>query len=131
MFDRCAPRPLIDLTTWFASVLRDPYFFLTADERNKAALHVTSHSMSRLKIYNRDYWVKHIEALAKLFPLLFKHVGNDEFNFLAISFMIEQPPKEYALRLIGNAFPAWIEKNYNPLDKTRVLELIQEDMQLP
>jgi hypothetical protein len=63
---------------------------------------------TRMEIYRRAYWVRQVNALRELFPVLCGKLGDAGFNTIALRFIEEQPSKQSAIEWMGAEFPAWL-----------------------
>lgn len=62
----------------------------------------------RLEIYNRQYWLRVLGALAEDFPVLRAVVGARRFDELRVAFLTDHPSRSFSLRNLGSKLPQWL-----------------------
>jgi Putative DNA-binding domain len=62
----------------------------------------------RLEIYNRQYWLRVLGALAEDFPALRAVVGSARFQALSIAYLTEYPSRSFSLRNLGSKLVEWL-----------------------
>jgi hypothetical protein len=65
-------------------------------------------SFERLEIYNRQYWLRVIAAVAEDFPALQVVLGRERFDALVLAYLRETPSTSFSLRNLGARLPAWL-----------------------
>lgn len=68
-------------------------------------------SFDRLEIYNRQYWLRVMGAVAEDFPVLQAVVGARKFDALALAYLLENPSTSFTLRNLGAKLPQWLESH--------------------
>lgn len=107
---------------WFAAQLLNPFLYFNEAEEQKARIYVTAKSLNNIHIYNSKYWKKMIRFMAaRIYPSVFKHVGNHRFNQLIISYLLQHPHNDPILRTIGMKFPTWIKEHFPNEEELLVL----------
>jgi hypothetical protein len=62
----------------------------------------------RLEIYNRQYWLRVMDALAEDFPALEAVMGQKRFVELSRQYLAAHPSRSFTLRNLGASLPAWL-----------------------
>jgi hypothetical protein len=62
----------------------------------------------RLEIYNRQYWLRVLGALAEDFPALRAVVGSARFDALSVAYLTEYPSRSFTLRNLGSKLVEWL-----------------------
>jgi hypothetical protein len=62
----------------------------------------------RLEIYNRQYWLRVLGALAEDFPALRAVVGGARFDALSVAYLTEHPSRSFTLRNLGSKLVEWL-----------------------
>lgn len=65
-------------------------------------------AFERLEIYNQQYWLRVLGALAEDFPALRAVVGSRNFNALSIAYLHEHPSRSFTLRNLGSQLVDWL-----------------------
>ena len=65
-------------------------------------------SFERLKIYNRQYWFRVIDAVSEDYPGLHAVLGRERFDSLVLAYLRENPSRSFTLRNLGARLPAWL-----------------------
>ena len=65
----------------------------------------------RLEIYNRQYWLRVLGALAEDFPALRAVVGGRRFEELSVAYLTEHPSRSFTLRNLGSKLVEWLIAN--------------------
>ena len=65
-------------------------------------------AFERLEIYNRQYWLRVLGALAEDFPVLRAVVGARRFDALRVAYLTEHPSRSFSLRNLGSRLPGWL-----------------------
>jgi hypothetical protein len=65
----------------------------------------------RLEIYNRQYWLRILGALAEDFPALRAVVGGKRFEDLSVAYLMENPSRSFTLRNLGSKLVDWLIAN--------------------
>lgn len=65
----------------------------------------------RLEIYNRQYWLRILGALAEDFPALRAVVGAQRFEALSIAYLSAHPSRSFTLRNLGSKLAEWLIAN--------------------
>jgi hypothetical protein len=71
--------------------------------------HLTA--FERLEIYNRQYWLRVMDALAEDFPALQAVIGHDRFEELSREYLAAHPSRSFTLRNLGSCLPAWLAEH--------------------
>jgi hypothetical protein len=66
-------------------------------------------SFDRLEIYNRQYWLRVVGAIAEDYPGLAALMGEAKFNTLTLAYLRENPSTSFTLRNLGSKLPQWLE----------------------
>jgi hypothetical protein len=66
-------------------------------------------SFDRLEIYNRQYWLRVVGAVAEDFSALQAVVGARKFDALVLAYLRENPSTSFTLRNLGAKLPVWLE----------------------
>jgi hypothetical protein len=104
------------LQRWFAATVTHPH----GVEHGAAAagsaperLVTASRSLSpaaRLRIYADAYEVRLVQCLRADFPALRVALGDDVFDDFARAYIAAEPPRDYALALLGASFPQFLSR---------------------
>lgn len=141
-FDVKAPEKLKSIQVWFGKVIARS---LTDDNTiqplspsgkpiNEEASAViaaspTLNPSERIEVYNQQYWWRLLTTLQETFPLLTRLFGPDGFDRnVAVPFLEKYPPNHWALHLIANRLPQWLEKTYKGKDRSLVLMSAKIDL---
>jgi hypothetical protein len=65
-------------------------------------------AFERLEIYNRQYWLRVLGALAEDFPALRAVVGGARFHALSVAYLSEHPSRSFTLRNLGSKLVEWL-----------------------
>jgi hypothetical protein len=65
----------------------------------------------RLEIYNQQYWLRVLGALAEDFPALRAVVGHRAFEALSIAYLTAHPSRSFTLRNLGSKLVEWLANN--------------------
>ncbi len=75
----------------------------------------------RLEIYNRQYWLRVMGALAEDFPALRAVVGQQRFEALSIAYLSAHPSRSFTLRNLGSKLAEWLIANPGYAGRRHVL----------
>ena len=65
----------------------------------------------RLEIYNRQYWLRILGALAEDFPGLRAVLGGSRFEAMSVAYLTVHPNRSFTLRNLGSQLVEWLEAN--------------------
>lgn len=65
-------------------------------------------AFERLEIYNRQYWLRVLGALAEDFSGVRAVVGTQRFEALSIAYLTDHPSRSFSLRNLGSKLPEWL-----------------------
>ena len=68
-------------------------------------------SFERLEIYNRQYWLRVLGALAEDFPGLRAVLGGQWFESMCKTYLTECPSRSFTLRNLGARLESWLRQN--------------------
>lgn len=68
-------------------------------------------SFERLEIYNRQYWLRVLAALAEDFEGLRLILGDRAFEKLSIAYLQECPSQSFTLRNLGRRLESWLREH--------------------
>jgi len=68
-------------------------------------------SFERLEIYNRQYWLRVLGALAEDFPGLRAVLGGQWFESMCKAYLTECPSRSFTLRNLGARLETWLRQN--------------------
>ena len=68
-------------------------------------------AFERLELYNRQYWLRVLHALAEDFPAVRAVVGATRFEELSIGYLTEHPSRSFTLRNLGSKLVDWLIAN--------------------
>src|SRR5215469_221482 len=68
-------------------------------------------AFERLEIYNRQYWLRVLGALAEDFTALRALVGAKRFHELSVAYLTEHPSRSFTLRNLGSKLVEWLIAN--------------------
>jgi len=68
-------------------------------------------AFERLEIYNRQYWLRILGALAEDFPALRSLVGHSAFEALSVAYLTAHPSRSFTLRNLGSNLVQWLAEN--------------------
>ena len=68
-------------------------------------------AFERLEIYNRQYWLRILGALAEDFPAVRAVVGAKRFEELSIAYLTVHPSRSFTLRNLGSKLVEWLLAN--------------------
>ncbi len=121
---RSDPMSLADLQRAMAAAVMNP---LTADEEMQhtapdgrpmaevAASFIAPNSrlsaFERLELYNRQYWLRVLHALAEDFPAVRAVVGAARFEELSVAYLRVHPSRSFSLRNLGSKLVEWLIAN--------------------
>jgi hypothetical protein len=66
-------------------------------------------SFDRLEIYNHQYWLRVISAVAEDYPAMQAVMGQEAFDAMVLGYLKQQPSTSWTLRDLGGRLPAWLE----------------------
>jgi hypothetical protein len=69
-------------------------------------------AFERLEIYNRQYWLRVMAALAEDFPALEAVIGQEQFEELSRQYLTAHPSRSFTLRNLGSRLPAWLAEHH-------------------
>lgn len=100
-------KPLAELQQTFCDSLRSPETppLALLDELLDDGL-----SLQRFNVYRNNFVVLNSDALADMYPVVKRLVGDAAFSVLATTYVRQFPPQERALLLYGENFPQFIAK---------------------
>ncbi|HZD32088.1 MAG TPA: putative DNA-binding domain-containing protein [Candidatus Angelobacter sp.] len=65
-------------------------------------------SFERLEIYNRQYWLRVLSALAEDFEGLRLIMGDKAFEKMSVSYLLDCPSQSFTLRNLGSRLEQWL-----------------------
>jgi hypothetical protein len=65
-------------------------------------------AFDRLEIYNRQYWLRVVEAVCEDFPALNSVLGSKIFDPLVLAYLRDNPSTSFTLRNLGSRLPEWL-----------------------
>jgi hypothetical protein len=65
-------------------------------------------SFERLEIYNRQYWLRILAALAEDFEGLQLIIGDKAFEKLSVAYLVDCPSRSFTLRNLGSSLEEWL-----------------------
>ena len=68
-------------------------------------------SFERREIYNRQYWLRVLSALAEDFEGLRLIVGDRAFEKLSVAYLMDCPSRSFTLRNLGSRLEDWLSKH--------------------
>jgi hypothetical protein len=68
-------------------------------------------SFERLEIYNRQYWLRILAALAEDFEGLRLIIGDRNFEKLSIAYLQDCPSQSFTLRNLGSRLESWLRSH--------------------
>jgi hypothetical protein len=68
-------------------------------------------AFERLEIYNRQYWLRVLGALAEDFPAVRAVVGAKRFEELSVAYLSVHPSRSFSLRNLGSKLVEWLIAN--------------------
>lgn len=68
-------------------------------------------AFERLEIYNRQYWLRVLGALAEDFAALRALLGHAAFEVLSIAYLTAHPSRSFTLRNLGSKLVDWLTEN--------------------
>jgi hypothetical protein len=68
-------------------------------------------AFERLQLYNRQYWLRILHALAEDFPAVRAVVGAKRFEELSVAYLTEHPSRSFTLRNLGSKLVEWLADN--------------------
>src|SRR5690349_22061088 len=80
-------------------------------------------SFERLEIYNRQYWLRVLGALAEDFPGLRAVLGGQWFESMCKAYLMECPSRSFTLRNLGARLESWLRQNPSWMRDRQVLAL--------
>lgn len=82
----------------------------------------------RIEIYHQQYWWRLFKSFQQNFPTVTRLFGYEAFHQeLVVPYLTAHPPSHWALCRLGEAFPHWLEKNYQAQDRYLVCHAAQID----
>jgi hypothetical protein len=84
-------------------------------------------SFERLEIYNRQYWLRILSALAEDFEGLRLIIGDKAFEKLSVAYLVDCPSQSFALRNIGSRLEQWLRAHpeYTPGTEDIALDMVR------
>lgn len=79
----------------------------------------------RVFVYTNAYIARLIEVASDLYPLLFKYLGEENFNNLWIAYLNEHPPSGHSLRSIGDNLGDFIQEVFPERNELRDLARLE------
>ena len=67
-------------------------------------------SLQRFNVYRNNFVVLNGDALADMYPVVKRLVGDSAFRMLATAYVRQYPPRERTLLLYGDSFPEFLAK---------------------
>jgi hypothetical protein len=64
----------------------------------------------RMGIYHSAYWARQLRVLQETFSHVSRALGDEGFRQLARAYLVDHPSEKAAIELIGERFPAFVEK---------------------
>lgn len=80
-------------------------------------------AFERLEIYNRQYWLRVMDALAEDFPALEAVMGQAQFKELSRQYLVAHPSRSFTLRNLGSSLPTWLAEHREYAGDRAVLAL--------
>jgi len=125
------PFELQKLQEWFGGLINRPLvendlinpltpsgLVITKEAGRHIAPSPTLQPHQRLQIYNQQYWWRLQSVLQTNFPLLLRLFGTHSFNeCIAVPYLTAYVPNHWALNLLGENLPQWIQEKYQGSDK--------------
>jgi hypothetical protein len=68
-------------------------------------------AFERLELYNRQYWLRVLHALAEDFPAVRAVVGAARFEALSVAYLSAHPSRSFSLRNLGSKLVEWLAAN--------------------
>jgi len=68
-------------------------------------------AFERLEIYNRQYWLRVLNALAEDFPALRAVLGSRRFHELSVAYLQQHPNRSFSLRNLGSRLVEWLSEH--------------------
>ncbi len=68
-------------------------------------------SFERLEIYNKQYWLRVIGAVAEDYPALQAAMGEKSFDRMVLAYVKENPSTSFTLRNMGAKLPEWLAEH--------------------
>lgn len=141
IYDAKVPQLLKREQEWFGSIIRRP---IDEDSRMnsispdgqsmeiEAAEHIapspTLRPAQRIQIYNQQFWWRLLSTMHDTFPLLTRMFGYYDFNkMIGIPYLVNYPPSDWSLNVLGDRLVKWIDEEYKGEDKTLVLNAAKID----
>jgi hypothetical protein len=66
-------------------------------------------SFERLEIYNRQYWLRVLSALAEDFEGLRLIMGDKAFEKMSVAYLLDCPSQSFTLRNLGSRLEQWLD----------------------
>ncbi|MCW8944480.1 MAG: DNA-binding domain-containing protein [Sedimenticola sp.] len=66
-------------------------------------------ALQRFNVYRNNFIVLNGDALADMYPVIKRLIGEEAFRVLASAYVRQHPPQERALLLYGDQFPGFLE----------------------
>ena len=80
-------------------------------------------SFERLEIYNRQYWLRMIDAVSEDYPALNAVLGAKRFDAMIIAYLQDNPSTSFTLRNLGRNLPVWLDQHPELTGKRHVLAI--------
>jgi hypothetical protein len=68
-------------------------------------------AFERLELYNRQYWLRVLGALAEDFTALRALLGSERFRALSTAYLVDHPSRSFTLRNLGSNLVEWLLKH--------------------
>lgn len=68
-------------------------------------------SFERLELYNRQYWLRVLHALAEDFTALRALLGAERFEEMSVAYLTAHPSRSFTLRNLGSKLVDWLRAN--------------------
>lgn len=127
------PASLHQLQQWFGNQIAqrpNPSFHIQVeDAKEYISPSATLHPEERVEIYHQQYWWRLLDALQKNFPFVTRLFGSINFQSeIAIPYLLAHPPHHWALAILGDTLPEWLQKCYLQEDRELVLKAAEIDL---
>lgn len=133
-----APQSLVELQKWFAGLeilpfretgeYRLPQFDLKLCSEIEARISPGPKlsAVQRMGIYNQQFWFRFFTVMQRLYPVLLRLFGYQDFNFQLVEpYILRHLPNHWSIGKVDDRFRQWIQDAYREEDRAFVLQIAE------
>jgi hypothetical protein len=88
---------------------------------------LSSNSAQGILAYQNNYLYSHLTALKNHFPTILIFLGDNNFNFLARRYIVENPSRDSSIDVYGQSFPQFLGQQKEVSETIYILDLANLD----